>query len=257
MTFLYDVLSVWELAHRWCDIDPNLSDPEKLPLEVQDRLRFLTRMMANHELHSCSVHGSENTIHLDVMRFEEYINAFYDNKGISEGEKWTHYEDYQDRMDRKMEKHNQNIEGLEQCYQSRKYNKNQLDDLYVVQHNFARFCKRQSIPLPSFWYPENWNIELGGVVDDENTPPDDVITHRLKSNLEDRISCRAIAQALWDTNPELTIEDIKNHRHIQVIGNGKQYKGRDTIRNWIKDLDPRPIDERIGRPSKKQETTEK
>jgi len=257
MNFLYDVLSVWELSHRWCGLDPNLSNPEKIPLEVQDKLRFITRHMARHELHSCSINGVENIIELDIIYFDEFIESFYSDKKLSEGEKATHYENYLDTMDRKLKKHNKNIEGLEKCYQQRIYDKEKLDNLFVLQDEFARFCKREGADLPTFWYPENWNIEHGGVVDNDNTSPDEKITHRLKSNQEDRISCRAIAQTLWDTNPELTIEDIKNHRHIQVIGNGKQYTGRDTIRNWIKELDPRPIEEKVGRPAKKEKTTEK
>ena len=73
---------------------------------------------------------------------------------------------------------------------------------------------------------------------------------KLRPNQEDKIRCRAIAQTLWDIYPEMNISEMCNHRAIQVFGNGKQYEGKDTIRNWIKDLDPRPEDKRIGRPKK-------
>ncbi|MFK5950221.1 MAG: hypothetical protein QM500_15760 [Methylococcales bacterium] len=246
MIFLYDVLSIWELTHRWCNLDPNLSDPEKLPLEIQDKLRFLTRYMARHELHTCSFNGIENTIELDIMHFEEFIDLFYSNENLSEGEQWSNYEDYQANMHKKLEAHNSNIEDLEKCFQQRIYDKEKLDSIFVLQHKFAQFCKREEIELPKFWYPDNWDIDAGGVIETKNTT-----NQRLKVNQEDRISCRAIAQTLWDTNPELTIEGITKHPHILIYGNGKQYKGRDTIRNWIKDLDPRSTNDKVGRPSKK------
>lgn len=46
----------------------------------------------------------------------------------------------------------------------------------------------------------------------------------------------------------MTIKDITGHESIQRFGNGKLYTGRDTIRNWIKDLDPRKAEEKVGRP---------
>ncbi|WP_288373369.1 hypothetical protein [uncultured Marinobacter sp.] len=45
-----DHLSIWEVAHRWHDQDPNNSDPSALPLPVQDMLRTITlRRLRNIE----------------------------------------------------------------------------------------------------------------------------------------------------------------------------------------------------------------
>ena len=48
----------------------------------------------------------------------------------------------------------------------------------------------------------------------------------------------------------MTIEDIGQHEWIQKFGNARHYTGRDTLRNWIKDLNPKPPGQRRGRPRK-------
>lgn len=71
----------------------------------------------------------------------------------------------------------------------------------------------------------------------------------VKESSVDRERCGAIAQCLWELNPRNTISKIIEHSWIKRIGNGSQYTEK-TLRKWIHDLDPRPEDERIGRPKK-------
>lgn len=73
----------------------------------------------------------------------------------------------------------------------------------------------------------------------------------LRAEQEDKIRCQVIAQILWDQSPKMTITDICKDDWIKKFGNGNQYKGKHTIRNWVKEVDRRPAEEKSGRPPKK------
>lgn len=61
----------------------------------------------------------------------------------------------------------------------------------------------------------------------------------------DRLLCRLVARELWLADPKRSIASIaKDSRIVSVTGGA--WSGRDTIRNWIKDLDPRSAQEKTG-----------
>lgn len=103
---------------------------------------------------------------------------------------------------------------------------------YLLDYgSIASFCHSRDIPLPDFWFVSE-------------TPR---FQPKLKDSQEDRIRCRTIAAILWEQNPNLTIPEISKHDWIQKHGNAAQYKGKDTVRNWVKDLAP---NRKPGRPPK-------
>jgi hypothetical protein len=117
------------------------------------------------------------------------------------------------------------------------FNRELLDGVFILDENLAKFCEEEGKPLPAFWFGEGTSIA-----------PDD--TKPLTNSQHDRIACQTIAQILWDQDPSLTVEAIQKHPWIQKFGNGAQYTGKATIRNWIKDLNPKPPEARRGRPRK-------
>lgn len=74
---------------------------------------------------------------------------------------------------------------------------------------------------------------------------------RMLDKQKARILCRHAAKYLWSKNPDRTIVDISADSLLQDYCDGRSFPGKDTIRNWIKDLDPRDPENRIGRPRKK------
>lgn len=55
----------------------------------------------------------------------------------------------------------------------------------------------------------------------------------------------ATAQALWELDPQITIEEMKTHKCItRLLPEGKEYKNKDILRNKIKGIDPRPLNRR-------------
>lgn len=74
---------------------------------------------------------------------------------------------------------------------------------------------------------------------------------KLSPNQKNRLLCRSVAADLWRKDKDLTIREITEHHMILDHCGGRYYTGKDTIRNWIKDLDPRPEDQKRGRPPSK------
>lgn len=63
-----------------------------------------------------------------------------------------------------------------------------------------------------------------------------------------KIKTQAVAETLWYLNPTWTAEQIINHHAVQEFGEGKRYAGRNTLRDWVREVDPRPPESKIGRP---------
>ena len=116
-----------------------------------------------------------------------------------------------------------------------------LDYGFLLDTNFVEYCLDEGKEPPDVWQ------DLA-----EARKPEAKKAHSkpLRNSQEDRVSCRAIAQILWSQDPDMTIEDIGQHEWIQKFGNARHYTGRDTLRNWIKDLNPKPPGQRRGRPRK-------
>lgn len=62
----------------------------------------------------------------------------------------------------------------------------------------------------------------------------------LRQSVIDKEKVQAIALCLWDNNLDTTIEDIIKHPWVLKFGNGAQYTGKNTLRSWVREVDPRP-----------------
>lgn len=61
-----------------------------------------------------------------------------------------------------------------------------------------------------------------------------------------KIKCQAIAQTLWMIYPGMTTEEMKKHPAILEFGGGKDFQGKNTLRDWLSEVDPRPNDKKPG-----------
>jgi hypothetical protein len=65
---------------------------------------------------------------------------------------------------------------------------------------------------------------------------------RPNKKLQDRIDrevIQGIARTLWDEDPKMTIEQMQDHKAIQIYGSGKVCCADGTLRRWIGEVDPR------------------
>jgi hypothetical protein len=270
-----DNLSIWEVAHRWHDADPNTSDPLNLPLPVQDSLRTLTKALAQDDLHVLNEHGVQYWNYWDIPKKHEYIpqallkvtenvisakeNKYsslshvemklermsYEEAGVSPDE-IDEDEEYFNFMDNKLRHHREAVTDFDLCYDNRIYDKDKLESVFLDKYEIFQFCSERDIPPPEFWYTESDKNRLS----EKNNEEKPVTQKQLRPSQLDRELCRAIAQTLWSIYPDTNIKKMCEHQAIKIYGNGNQY-GVKTIRGWITDLDPRPPEQKTGRPKKK------
>jgi len=81
-----------------------------------------------------------------------------------------------------------------------------------------------------------------------SNPPAKSIEKKLRPCQINKIACQTIARILWAEDPNKKIADIIKHPYILKIGNGNYYKGKNTLRDWVSEVDPRPADQKTGRP---------
>lgn len=68
-----DHLSIWELTHRWYGFDPNSSNEDSPPLQVQDTIRLLCRALTNCEITVSNINGILLKNPANALSYEDYL----------------------------------------------------------------------------------------------------------------------------------------------------------------------------------------
>lgn len=278
-----DHLSIWEVAHRWHGYDPNTTDPEALPLIVQDSLRTITRMQFTHELSVCSRKGVvrkslRSLPSFDAFIVPEFLDAELETEQTKEGDTTLglqltesanelNEEERQERYDEFSEnwtqRHDEAVKEFPLCFDQRVFRKADLEKVHILRSDVIHLCELGGVPLPSFWFSETEQqehqryLETGDSGDSVRNRAarmkrDDIdaFWSRLDAKQKHRLLCREIATLLWGETPDKTIADLIRDPAIRNIGGGKYYGDDKTVREWIKDLDPRPPEmKKGGRPA--------
>lgn len=268
----FDHLSIWEIAHRWHDVDPASTDPKQLPLSVQDTLRALTFAVSQDQFHVMSSTGTEYDNYYDVPNRYDYIRermaealAVAEGAGADIGvagdeaqenepdnvDVESLHTDFDRLLETRLRRHKEVVSKLYQCIDDGIFEKADFEQTHLGRKELLDYCLEEDLTPPSFWFTQK-GIEQGMKVREEMKVREDEPERGRHADRDlDRELCRAIASTLWLLDPKLTIQAIIEHEAIQRFGNGRLYKGRDTIRSWIRDLDPRPGAKGGGRPRKK------
>lgn len=256
----FDHLSIWEIAHRWHDVDPNNSTPEALPLPVQDLLRVITNMQVRHFLPILKKSGVELKNEQTFMSFEDFLSQKEKPADFEDEDLWLTEvrENYFEQQEQWCRKHDEAAEGLDQCFKNRIFDKEKLENIHLDRSAIRLFCKEKGLDLPSFWFSKSEKQEFADESNHDKTEfagsgkikqdEADRFWNRLTNAQQHRIVSREIATALWTANPELTQAAIIDHSAVREYGGARFYSDPNTVRSWIKDLDPRPEDKRRGRP---------
>lgn len=228
MPLLNNDLSLWEIAHRWNNLDPDKKHWLGLPLELKDSFRLMTDAILNADLVS------------DLLMEKWHPGA------DSPPEFYIRYY----------------IDDIYACIWGRKFNRKLFKFVGVNRWHFQKWCEMYNIPLPEFWFPPGWKIEPDRFMDDKSEAiddeTDDLVTKdetnadkesKLKANQKAKIACQQIAERLWKEQPDINIANMVKHDLIQKYGGGICYID-DTVRSWIKDLAPPEIKGKRGRPKK-------
>lgn len=206
-------LSVWELSCRINGLDPSDNFNNKIPPSVKDTAKSLTRAFHYDDVSAISSRGIEGNTIRHSKKDKVYSPEIVQSK-------------------------------ISECYEDGIIDLDFLESIYIEDEHFVAWCKKKNIPLPKFWFPYGYHDPLE---DDKNSIKTE---ESLRSNQVDRLVCQAIGKTLWDIHPTMTIADMCNHKGIQIYGNGKQYKGAHTLRDWLSEIAPEEVKNRRGRPKK-------
>lgn len=306
--------SVWEVAHRWHGYDPNLTSELTLPLDVQDTIRLICKLITRLDIDVCDSIGIQlknpdrfpdwisyekneldrvnDLIHMQGMAFTFYEWMKYKkNKSpkLSDlARKATFtlnhlpikhedriYDEYCESLDNWSRPRELLTDGIEVTFTERKYPKDLLERIHLSPDIIEDFCRLTGYELPRFLFNDEQRSEFlrawkeqcpdedgeqqgNDLVKTFNTQMTDIpktqqaideLWNKLQPSQSARLVCRYIASQLWENDSTITIEQMKKHDAIQVYGGAKFYAGKNTVRDWLKDLAPSRTP---GRPKKKR-----
>lgn len=222
-------LSIWEIAHRWRDINPDKTDPADIPLNIQDTIRYICRGALDGYLSLFILVVISPNGENDGSRFRPEIRQYHVNEIPSELEDALY----------------------------RKYDKNVLSAYFIEAENLFEYCLKEQVIESKLKnsivdFPNCWS-HLNGYSDISKREPDDFETRTvtfpqsLRPMQIDRLVCQAVAKTLWDVYPTMTITAMSKHTAILEYGGGKLYTGKNTLRNWLSEVAPDSV-RKPGRP---------
>lgn len=219
-------LSIWEIAHRWRDVNPDKTDPADIPLNVQDTIRYICRAVLASDLdlfHQVVMTSNENN---NGSGFRSEIRQFHVNEMPAE---------------------------LEDCLY-RKYDKNALNVYFIEGENLFHYCVNDQCTDTNAFvdFPTCWSHLIDGSHPSEQEQdniekPTTIAVQPLRPSQIDKLICQAIAKTLWDVYPSMTISAMSEHTAILEHGGGKLYKGKNTLRDWLSEVAPEDV-KKPGRP---------
>lgn len=219
-------LSIWEIAHRWQNTDPNKTDPENLSLEIQDSLRFLCRLLLQEKVDLYDV------IFITPIDEKGKRETFFIEQKIFPPE-------------------------IELAVAHRKYIKKILDGYQIDRCQLLGCSLNEQWDFPNFWFDDELMREFGGnvLISDPSTLTKELKLYSARSFI-DKNACQAVAKALWDIDPNINITQMTKHPSVLNYGGGKNYKGKHTLRDWLYEIVPEHLKNKRGRPSSKPNNDE-
>ena len=222
MPLTNDTLTLWELGHRMVGEHPDRWRPLGVSLSVRDNFRLLLNEILSAHL--------ESTL---IMT------------------KW--HSGLQSSPDMHIRHH---LETINDCIHRGNCQKNFLKSVGVERWEFRQWCQQTGYPLPDFWYAfdyqrppeeEGWEDDMTdeSVEDLEDVLPEQ--SKRLRVQAKRRITCQQIATKLWEEHPGMTISAMSDHESIMEIAGNYTKK---TRQKWLRDVAPKNVREKRGRPRK-------
>ena len=243
MPLISGSLSIWDIAHRWADCDPD-SYRVRLPLLVKDYSRLLINAVLNGEIFC-------ETLTLAKRPPESKADPkFYIR---------TH------------------LDEVNACIHGVRYDRRLLKWASISRQDFQEWCENLAIPLPEFWFPPGWKYsfempEFGTrafwaqhqepdesndfslvfripaevSANDEPTslPQEDAVSTR--PNQKAKLCAQQIATQLWKEHPDRTITAMANDEVIKKYSGASHFDER-TVRKWLGEVAPVNVKKK-GRP---------
>lgn len=226
MALVVDQLQLWTIGFKWSGFNPAGLWP-RIPETVRDNFSTLLEAIVSEHL-DCLTLTSEKYAGDDQLIASMHIRFWLDDV----------------------------YAGVHGQYFSRKL----LKHVVIERHAFRDWCERRNIPLPEFWFPLGWTDYRWPEYDprpelkDEPTTDKEPVAKELRDNQIARIASQQVARVIWKEDAEKTIAAMCKDDRVLKYG-GAQYYAEEVVRRWLKEVAPKEVSAKRGRP-KKQNPTE-
>lgn len=118
------------------------------------------------------------------------------------------------------------------------YDKKFLSGLFVRRAQFLRWCEKEYLSPPKIWAPASLPADSTG------RPA----IGKHKNEAIDKQLCQAISRTFWDIDARIHPAHMAKSKAVLQYGNGGQYKGENTVKDWVGEVDPLRKERKPGRP---------
>lgn len=224
------VLSLWEIAHRWNNLDP-VTSQEANQVSVVDSLDFLFREIDEGKLTPITGLAGSAPLSLEATKqlAVDFLKSHRIEKSLLTGigiNRWNFGETCV----------NQGIKLPGFWFDA--------DDEYEIATWGTKTTAAKLAEMLQPVTPERIAQAFGLPIPE----PEGLPLHKLQRTHLDQIVCQRIAEKLWHDNPGASYADIHHHPDMTKYGNAGVY-GLSTIKDWLRSVAPQDI-KRGGRPKK-------
>lgn len=240
-------ISLWEAGIRWAGHEVGQVGQYNIPVAVQDAFRSLMEGQLHGALKIVSPQGN-----LAGSKGPEQTLTSAD------GTTKLVYPDEQKNWELLLG----TVQTHEEALAAGDFNRYHLDHIFLYPREIGTWALEKGLPFPDFCFSADQRKELEKEYAKEKLQPEDIISDssqritkdiadfywgRLKDAQKFRLMARDVAKNLWEQDENLTIAAICENEFIKRYCGGNYYTNKDTVRDWIKDLDPRDPSTRVGR----------
>lgn len=190
-----DYQTVWNLAHNWAGIDPDSTDSQVLPQEIQQSI---------HRIVSAMVRG-------DLPARTKWFGIFIDDSFFTFLFDFRHYR------------------RIHKCLHGDVFDKPYLNSIYVRRPGVLAWCEKEYLDPPPIWRLNEGATPtlVADELDDENQGWYDDLTDQRKR----RVGCLEMAKKLWTLDPDQTYAKIYNHPDMKKYGNPSSFS-LEAFKKW-------------------------
>ncbi|MGJ8620338.1 MAG: hypothetical protein ACSHWN_08400 [Methylophilaceae bacterium] len=138
----FSKLSLWDVCHYWHKYNPQKTDPNNLPIDVQQSIRALTYKLRNTLYFKCTLNSIPHRLFYEEPKSLRLLARDFQRK-------------------------------LKKVYSGRSYNKKFLKTLDLGRLSLLMWCQETNTKPPSFWFDEDDPILDKPVEDNFSVLPED------------------------------------------------------------------------------------
>ena len=204
MPLFKESLSLWEIAHRSHNSDPDQIYwvNSRIPLLVKDTLRTLADDILSYKLTPFNVSMEKRPSNSDIPA-EFFIRAHTDT--------------------------------LYACLNN-DYHRRSLNFIEIEKDEFQKWCEQRDIALPEFWFSHSSEVKK-----------DKPLSVRDKAKLD----CQQQAKSLWGLEENKNLLPAHMSKKLKTECQLGQHYQLETIKRWIREVAPKNVLNKHGRPPKK------